>query len=154
MLELVPMTESEATIFTEKLIVEYAADKVQAGAWTEEEALEKSRDSIKRLLPQGIHTENHYLYSIRTKNEAVGHLWVAKENFGKPLAFVYDILIYDEFRRRGYAFEAFQEMENLVKSWGLDTIALHVFGYNTGALELYKKLGYEITDISMAKKLS
>ena len=36
---------------------------------------------------------------------------------------------------------------------GLETLALHVFGHNPGARALYEKLGYEITNINMAKHL-
>jgi ribosomal protein S18 acetylase RimI-like enzyme len=44
-------------------------------------------------------------------------------------------------------------METLVKEQGVDMIALHVFGYNVGAQAMYKKLGFEVTDISMKKWL-
>ena len=37
---------------------------------------------------------------------------------------------------------------------GFDTIALHVSGHNQAGRALYEKMGYEITNINMAKKLT
>jgi hypothetical protein len=44
-------------------------------------------------------------------------------------------------------------MEAEVKAMGLDRISLHVFGHNPGARRLYEKLGYETTNVYMAKQL-
>jgi RimJ/RimL family protein N-acetyltransferase len=70
-----------------------------------------------------------------------------------PCAFIYDIEIYEPFRRRGYASQALLAAEDKARELGLKAIALHVFGYNTGARALYDKLGYRVTDLTMAKDL-
>jgi RimJ/RimL family protein N-acetyltransferase len=36
---------------------------------------------------------------------------------------------------------------------GLDKIALHVFAHNHAARAMYKKLGYQTTDVMISKKL-
>lgn len=72
----------------------------------------------------------------------------------RPLGFIYDFMIYQEFRRRGYGEQAFIQLEEKAKELGLDKIALHVFGHNKAAIALYQKVGYEITDLHMEKKLS
>jgi ribosomal protein S18 acetylase RimI-like enzyme len=72
----------------------------------------------------------------------------------QPLAFVYDFLIYEEFRRRGYGKQAMLALEATVKELGIDKIALHVYAHNRVARVLYEKAGYEITGISMTKKLT
>jgi len=38
-------------------------------------------------------------------------------------------------------------------SMNVDSVGLHVFGHNIVAQELYKKSGYEITNINMRKVL-
>lgn len=153
MVTLEPMTEAEFQSFLEPLIVEYAQDHVADGQWTQEEALEKSRQEMDELLPEGVATPNHYLFSIVNKaQQKVGVLWFAmRESQGQPAAFVYDVRIDDAFRRQGYGSQAFREMENKVRALGWNKISLHVFGNNHPALEMYKQLGYEATNVLMAK---
>ena len=85
----------------------------------------------------------------------VGIIWLARILQGtKPLMFIYDFQIDEPYRRKGYGEQTLQAAEEKTKALGLDTIALHVFGFNRGARALYEKLGYEITNINMAKKLT
>ena len=64
MSKLLPMTQAEFEAFLMHGIPEYAADNVRAGYWSESEALEKSRAAYERNLPQGLQTENHFLYTL------------------------------------------------------------------------------------------
>ena len=64
MIQRVPMTESEHEPYLEKTSPEYAAENVKAGYWSEEVALERARQAFARLLPQGVKTENNYLFRI------------------------------------------------------------------------------------------
>lgn len=155
MVTLQPMTEAEFQSFIEQLIVGYAQDHVTDGQWTEEEALEKAREETHELLPDGVATPNHYLFTIVNEaQQKVGVLWFAmRESQGKSAAFVYDVQIDEAFRRRGYASQTFREMENRVRALGWSRISLHVFGNNHAAIEMYKKLGYEATNVLMAKTL-
>lgn len=84
----------------------------------------------------------------------MGVLWFApRESQGQPAAFVYDVRIYEAFQCQGYASQAFREMEKQMRAFGWNKISLHVFGNNSPALEMYKQLGYEATNIIMAKTL-
>ena len=65
-----------------------------------------------------------------------------------------DIVIDEPYRRRGYGQAAMLALEDSVRSLGLRGIALHVFGHNTAARALYERLGYTVTNINMAKRLS
>ena len=99
------------------------------------------------------------MITLRSMTEAsgddVGMLWLAvQEQGGVTKAFVFDVQIYEPFRRQGYGTAAFQAMEEKVNDLGLDTITLHVFGSNHPAREMYKKLGYVETDVMMAKQLA
>ena len=155
MVILQPMTEAELQRFLEPAIIEYAQGHVEDGQWTEEEAIEKSRQEFQNLLPQGAATPNHYLFTlVNEAQQKAGMLWFARrESQGQPTAFVYDVRIDEAFRRQGYASQAFREMENKVRALGWKKISLHVFGNNDAALEMYKKLGYEMTNVLMAKTL-
>ena len=59
--------------------------------------------------------------------------------------------IVGEHRRQGHAERALRALEAEVGRLGLQGIALHVFGHNTGAQALYGKLGYVPTNINMFK---
>ena len=66
---------------------------------------------------------------------------------------IYDFLIYEEHRRKGYGKQTLVALEEKVKELGIETIALHVFGHNQAAIDLYQKTGYKMTNIQMQKKL-
>lgn len=149
------MTEAELQEFLEPAIAGYAQGHIDDGQWTKEEALEKSRAEYQSLLPEGVASPNQYLFTLVNEGQQnVGVLWFARrEQQGQASAWVYDVLINEAFRRRGYGSQAFRAMEQKVRELGLTKIGLHVFGNNHAAQEMYKKLGYEVTNVLMAKTL-
>lgn len=155
MITLRPMTEAELQEFLEPAIAEYAQGHIDDGQWTKEEALEKSRAEFHGLLPEGVASPNQYLFTlVNEEQQNVGVLWfAAREQQGQRAAWVYDVRIYEAFRRHGYGSLAFRAMEQKVRELGLAKIGLHVFGNNYAAQEMYKKLGYETTNVLMAKTL-
>jgi ribosomal protein S18 acetylase RimI-like enzyme len=152
MIQLKPMPEADFKAYLEVLIPDYAQENVKSGRWTAEEALAASRAEIDKLLPDGLATENQYIFNIVADEETqpVGILWFAVD---KGKAFVYDIVTYDAFRRRGYATQALLIMEDKARQMGLNTISLHVFGNNHAARVLYQKLGFVETNVMMSKTL-
>jgi ribosomal protein S18 acetylase RimI-like enzyme len=155
MITLIPMNETEFQTYLAKAIREYANEKVQAGNWTIDEAPERSRQEFEGYLPQGIKTPDNFLYSLLNEtNEKVGFLWYATLPKQPGQAFIYDFEIYETFRRKGYASQALAGLEQEARSRGLNQIELHVFGHNTAARELYKKMGFAETNVMMSKKIS
>ena len=150
------MTEKEYEMWSEKLIEEYAQDHVEAGNWSAAEALERSRKDVESLLPDGVHTEKHFLYRVtdETTKEKVGFLWLAVRDQGaEKRGFIYDLEIEAAYRRMGYATAAMLALEVQARLLSIQRLGLHVFAHNPGAQALYEKLGYLVTDISMAKQL-
>ncbi len=157
MTRLVQMPEQVYRAYVEHSIAEYAQDHTRAGRWRPEEALQHATEEYQKLLPDGLHTKNQYLFLIEDEviHQPVGVLWFGvEERRNKTRAFVYDIIIYEQFRRRGYGEQAFRLLEEKVQALGLTTIGLHVFGHNHAAQALYQKLGYAPTNIMMEKHLS
>ena len=148
------MTQSEFDAFLAQAVPEYAADNVRAGYWDESEALEKSRKEFETLLPQGVQSENHFLYSIYDGEEAVGMIWM-RANMDRPVksGFIFDIRVEDKFRGKGYGKQAMLLIEEKARELGLKSIGLHVFAYNTVAKNLYEGIGYETTSLNMIKQL-
>ena|SRR5205085_5048057 len=157
MMRLIPMREDEFRIWLDNAIHEYADEKVRAGNWTPDDALEQSKQTYRELLPEGLSSKHQYLFSIQDDAIAqnVGMIWFALSDHGtRPSAFIYDFLIFEQFRRHGYGTQALRELEGEVKHLGLDTISLHVFGHNLPARALYEKMGYVVTNINMSKPLN
>lgn len=157
MIDLRPMTQDEFLIYLERTIVEYADDKVKAGNWAEEVALERSKEEFEKYLPQGNLTPGHFLFTIYDieTGAAVGVLWYANmPEMEKPAWFIYDFYINEDQRRRGHAVAALARLEEMARVEGVNSIGLHVFGHNTPARQLYEKAGYEITNINMRRRLN
>ncbi len=155
-MQLVPMTDAEFAAYRAVLIPEYAAEHVRAGNWPAEEAETLAEGQIQEVLPQGVATPDHFLnvMHVDTESEPVGVIWFCLMRRGpRTIAFVYDVIVYESYRRRGYARAALRLVEEQARALGAERIALHVFGYNDGARALYEGLGYTVTDISMAKPL-
>ena len=157
MVHLKPMTESEFQVYRKGAVEEYARQRVREGDWQPADAQQKAEQEFLRMLPEGVHTQNQYLLSIQADQTElnVGMTWFAVRGKAPPLsAFIYDFMIYEQFRQRGYGTQALSALDEKAKELGIDTIALHVFGYNQAAIALYQKAGYAITVLQMAKKMS
>ena len=63
MVKLIPMTPPEFTDFFEHSIRDYAEERTRAGYWSEAEALTRSRKEHKALLPDGLKSRYHHLYT-------------------------------------------------------------------------------------------
>ncbi len=150
------MLQPAFDLYLKSAIAGYAEDNIASGRWPKEDAVAWSRAAFEKSLPQGLETPNNYIFEIHNdaKEFIVGVIWLAVvEKNGINSAFVYDVEIKPEFRRQGYARDAFKALEPIVRSLGLTEIGLHVFGHNPGAEALYCSLGYKVTGVNMLKKL-
>ncbi|MBC1543137.1 GNAT family N-acetyltransferase [Listeria cossartiae] len=147
------MTTTDLEDFLSTAITDYAKEKVEAGTWAEEESLAKSQDSFNKLLYDGITTPNEYLYKI-VDEEKIGYLWFhVDETLSGKTAFIYDFVIFEAFRCKGFGTKTLAALDTLAKEMGIMKIELHVFAHNQTAIGLYNKVGFQNTDITMAKYL-
>lgn len=154
---LVSMSDTEFSQYLAVAIPDFAQGKIKSGQWAASEALELSRKVYTELLPLGLATPEHFLFTVRDDGptpQAVGMVWFAAQGRGgQRVAFVYDVSVDPAHQRKGHASRAFAAMEAEVQRLGLSGIALHVFGQNTGAQALYHKLGFMTTNVNMFKQL-
>jgi ribosomal protein S18 acetylase RimI-like enzyme len=151
MIKLEPIQQEDFERFLEHGIREYADDHVRNGNWPAEGALERSKKEFEHYLPDGIHSKDQYLYSIVDDSDnKIGVLWVQVKD---QKAFIYDFVIDEAFRGKGYGKQALIAMDEKLKSMNVESVGLHVFGDNITAQELYKKMGFQITGIHMKKEL-
>jgi ribosomal protein S18 acetylase RimI-like enzyme len=151
------MTETQYGHWYDRSVRGYADEKVRAGNWSAEDALERAREEFAKLLPSGLATPDHWLFSIVDveTGTSVGILWLARAMWqasGRS-AFIFDFEVDEAFRRRGYGRAALAALEGKARELGFAEIGLHVFGHNLAARALYEQAGYEVTNVNMSKRL-
>lgn len=150
-----PLSEDEYAAWAARTIPAFAREKVESGAWSAEEALEKSKADLDRLLPNGKDTPDHFLHAILAEGgRPVGVLWFAiQQRGGERIAYLYNIEVDAAHRRQGHAQRALDALEAEAARLGLAGVALHVFGHNASAHALYVKHGYAATNVHMFKRV-
>ncbi|MEH1098765.1 GNAT family N-acetyltransferase [Micromonospora sp. CPCC 205561] len=154
MLRLEPLTEEQYLRYRQRAETSYARSIADSGAMPPPEARKKARDDYVRLLPDGLATPGNHLWNAYDGGDAVGMLWLHLEQKSDgPHAFVYDLEVRPELRRRGYGRAVLEAVERRCREWGVVSIALNVFGHNLPARRLYEQMGFEATSIQMRKSL-
>ncbi|NRQ51370.1 GNAT family N-acetyltransferase [Aeromicrobium stalagmiti] len=147
-----PMSADRFDTWSEHHVVSYAQDKVDAGNWPEDGAVERARRENAELLPEGVTTAGHDLFVATVDGDEVGFLWLFTDPAASvPETYVYDIEIVAARRGEGLGRELLEAAEGWCADHGVATLRLHVFGFNTAAISLYESSGFETTNLSMAK---
>jgi ribosomal protein S18 acetylase RimI-like enzyme len=131
----------------------YAAHHAAAGSWPAEGSVERAQREFDELLPDGLQTAQHHLLVATANGGRVGILWLKVPPPGEEPAFVYDVEVDPDQRGRGYGRAIMVAAETYSIDHGARRIRLHVFGANTVARSLYESLGYDVTNVVMAKSL-
>ncbi|WP_203566654.1 GNAT family N-acetyltransferase [Aestuariimicrobium ganziense] len=147
-----PITDGELPALIAQIEVEYARQKVEQGGWPVEEARKAAIEETAESFPEGRPLPGHEVYLIRDDHEAPdaepsGLLWVGALQSRPRTFFIYDLLIRPEARGRGWGRAAMEFAEQRDSARNCNVIRLHVFGGNTRALDLYRSMGYEATDL-------
>lgn len=135
-------------------IVHHARDKADSSVWSPGEAPVRAAGEFDGLLPEGTETERRFVYEIHDAPEVVGVVWFVLQTTGNGRAvWIYDVQVFDRFRRRGYATRALRATEQRARELGADRVQLHVFGHNAPARALYERMGYEPISIVLSRRL-
>lgn len=148
------MTDQQYLRYRRRAEAEYAQNIADSGSMPLPEAQEKAREDYERLLPDGLATEGHRLWTVYDGDDEVGMLWLHLEQKSDGLhAFGYDFEVREDLRRKGYGRAIMQAAEQVCRELGVVSVGLSVFGFNLGARALYEQMGYEVTAIKMRKRL-
>jgi ribosomal protein S18 acetylase RimI-like enzyme len=148
------MSEDDFDNYLDLAIPNYAEEKVKAKNWHEEVAYEKSKKAFEDMLPEKTGTKNNYLFNIISESKKIGYLWILIiESPLEKEAYIADIIIFEEFRGKGLGTEVMKKVEEKAKQLRVNKISLHVFGHNSRAINLYKKMDFNITNLYMSKDL-
>jgi ribosomal protein S18 acetylase RimI-like enzyme len=156
MVQLIPMDEATYERFLEWAMPNYAQEQVQAGTWKPEDARQLAEKAFESLLPEGLSSPNQYLDVLvdETRDRRIGFLWYGvRDGEGERFAALYEIVIFESYRRQGYGSASLRALEKRVKELGVSKIVLHVFGHNEPARALCRNLGYVERNVTMAKEV-
>ncbi|GAB3606285.1 hypothetical protein GCM10027413_16940 [Conyzicola nivalis] len=151
-IRLEPMAQSRLTDWIEARHTDYLESRMLAGE-SREVATEKALASRRENFPGGRPLDTHLVFDVWSDDAVVGDLWLGPLPAGGTDWWVFDIQIAEAHRRRGYARRALELGHVAAKERGATAIGLNVFGYNTGAKDLYESLGYAVTATQMKRPL-
>jgi ribosomal protein S18 acetylase RimI-like enzyme len=147
-----PMTPDEYQPWQAKVASVYALAQAGEGHWAAETAQQQAWDVMAGLLPAGPATPDHHLWVARDtgSEQRVGALWIEMRRAGIGAeAFIYDIHVEDDLQGGGYGRAIMVAGAAAARALGADTVALNVHGANDRAYQLYKSLGYGVTNRHM-----
>lgn len=151
-----PMTPDEYRPWHARSVSGYALAQVEAGHWAAETAQQQGWDAFERLLPAGLATPDQHLWVARdtTTGQRVGSLWIAMRWADtRREAFIYDIYVEDEVQGAGFGRAIMEAASAAARSLGAAIVTLNVHGHNDRAFQLYKSLGYGVTNMHMRLEL-
>lgn len=140
-LRLREMTPEAFDEFEVNLVRGYA-DELHAAGMTREAADERSRTQCAELMPEGVDSAGQAFFTAWVADTPVGHLWLSTQ---RPMAFVYDIEVRADQRRKGYGGAIMNAGARWAREQGHPSLGLNVFAHNPGARALYDSLGYVVT---------
>lgn len=148
------MTEEEFDQYLAYFIPDYAKDLSENFMIPLEKAMKESKDLMEQLLPNKQKSEGQLVYNIYSIDEdkTIGVIWYSIQTESNK-AYIYHILIKEEFRKNGFATFVLQELEETMKNTGITSMGLNVFGKNPPAYKLYEKLGYQTQSTLMGKRI-
>ncbi|MEV4736245.1 MULTISPECIES: GNAT family N-acetyltransferase [unclassified Microbacterium] len=142
-IELRRMTPERFVAFAAHSESAFADDLVASGRYSAEAAATESHRQMMLELPEGVDSAGQLLFTAHADDEEVGILWLGERTrVGRPHAFVLDIEVAEAHRRRGHGREIMLAAEQEARRIGAESIGLHVFGFNAGAIAMYEGLGY------------
>jgi ribosomal protein S18 acetylase RimI-like enzyme len=142
MVSLRPMTTSEFETWREIAIRQHAEQVSRATGRGLEACLDEARQVLPTVLVDGINTKAMNFFAIEAADHRVGWLWIGRSPRDPHAGFVWDIIIDDSCRGRGYGRAAMVAAERYFEEQGKVRIGLQVAAKNDVARDLYESLGY------------
>lgn len=147
------MTESTFLQFKEAAIPLFAHNKIQNGDWQPAEAHSLAALSFQQLLPQGLHTPQHYFHNIMLGRQNIGYTWFSLNTDPPSTLYLYEIWLQEDQRSQNLGSQVMRWIQQWGRNNGAVKMRLHVFGINRRVVAFYERHGFSITDYNMAANL-
>jgi ribosomal protein S18 acetylase RimI-like enzyme len=149
------MTEAEFAVWLAESVESFAHDLSNAMDRPLDAARERAVAQFEELLPDGLESAGSHVLIVQSEaGERIGSLWLGPHPTRTDHGFVYDLVIDESMRGRGFGRAAMLAGEDVLRKDGKSAVGLNVFGFNAVALRLYEALGYKVVGTQMTKKLS
>ena len=152
---LVPLAPEELDAFVAAQAAEDAAWQVERGEATDlAAAYARARAEIEPEVEVAVRAGEQFWAAHDARGVTVGWLWVKPSVAGLPpdAAFLYQILVTPEARRRGYGGAMLAALEHVLAAAGRRELRLNVWDTNDAGRRLYARAGYEQVDRLPAKR--
>jgi ribosomal protein S18 acetylase RimI-like enzyme len=154
-LSLRPMTDDEFAAWWDLTIAQHAQLVSNATGRPLETELDDARQLLPKVLPAGQATEGMDFFVLEDGSAIdVGWLWLGRSPNDPDAGFVWDIIIDEPFRGRGFGRAAMLAAERHFVGQGKTRVGLQVSGGNDVARTLYESLGYSTIMTEMSKRLA
>ena len=142
-----PMTGYEFPDYYQGQVEIYATEKVAAGKCTLDEAVVESRQEMAKLLPDGLRSQDQFIFIAEFENVRIGTVWVDIDtDLEVPRAFGLYIEIDNALRGRGLGRDLMKATQAECRKRGAKGFALSVFGHNSIARKMYESFGFEVIE--------
>ena len=148
------MNFADYSPFMKMTIDGFIQDKIRNKQWLPEEAEKNAKEAFDLLLPKGFDTQDQHFHIITSNRNKAGYLWFeTRQTNGLKVIFINFIYILPDFRKKGIAKAALDRLKQMAIELKAQQIELHVFGFNTEAIQLYLHAGFVQTNIMMRCEL-
>ena len=138
------MAPEEARRFLGDAFEYLVADLADTNEWPDDVAREQARTMEQGLLPEHELTEHHaFLWTVIDGRRA-GRIWLGPMPDGRPLMYIWDVIIDGSERGSGLGTAAIDEVVRKAGDAGLDGVALTVWDTNPDARRLYERLRFTV----------
>lgn len=153
-LRLTVMTAQEFEGWRDGLSGDFA-DELGATGLSDDDASDQAELTLNRLLPQGLRTPDNLLWSVREDADLVGVAWMMlRKRSSSTEAVVRDLYIEQRARRQGRGRALLQILEREARERGAAHLSFRFFGRNTAAKSMCDSLGFEVSSVTMYKRLT
>jgi ribosomal protein S18 acetylase RimI-like enzyme len=136
------MSLDEYAAWLPATIMGYADSLAVAEGWSTQRAESESKKSFDELLPDGLETENHWIWTIVHESVAAGSLWMGRHPTLSDAFWIWGIKVDVQYRSQGIGTKALIDAEDAAHKLGGRRVELNVFDGNDPAIRIYERLGY------------
>ena len=114
-----------------------------------------SKDEHLRIIKNMMDDKNACILVAKDGSNVIGFacLYVQNNNNEgfkvRRVGYIYNFGVDEKYRRKGVGKKLIENVIEYFKNEGCGAVDLSVFMFNGGALDFYKKLGFEIIDVNM-----
>jgi ribosomal protein S18 acetylase RimI-like enzyme len=151
-LTLITIAPAELGEFLALIRPQYVAERMRADHVSRAEAEQFVTAQWARTMPQGAATAGHHLFWAREDSARIGLLWIFIDA-AYAQAFIYEIIVFEAFQRRGLGRELLACAEEFARAQRSRALSLNVFSPNHRAIALYESAGFAAVSQHMSKAL-